>query len=214
MHDYLPEAIALSAVLEQMYFRFCFRKTKTFMESDSTQNEFISVILHVVDRVPARKGEESLQELLKAAQSDDGNNALNEDALTLWTETEKTLYSLKSVVDSLACDESIKAQMHLNLSPGPGTGPALDKGVYELLAFKQKGFRDDQDLNRRNELKNRVIELGEICLIAHNNLQQPHGKLSALEVHFRRLFSNIKYCVADMMNQLTDQVDLTNALYV
>jgi hypothetical protein len=28
-------------------------------------------------------------------------------------------------------------------------------------------------------------------------------------VHFRRLFSNIKYSVSDMMSQLTDQSDLT-----
>ena len=47
------------------------------------------------------------------------------------------------------------------------------------------------------------------CLLAHNNIQQPHGKYSALEVHFRRMFSNIKYIVADMMTQLTDQADLT-----
>jgi ATP-dependent RNA helicase DDX60 len=48
-----------------------------------------------------------------------------------------------------------------------------------------------------------------LCQIAHNNIQQPHGKYSALEVHFRRMFSNIKYSVADMMRQLTDQDDLT-----
>ena len=210
MHDYLPEAIALSSVLEQLYFRFCFKKTNAFMESDATQNEFISVILHVIDRVPVRPGDESLQELLRAVQSHDGNNILNEDSYTLWTETEATLFSVTSVIDSLDCDECVKAQMRLNLRPGTGIGPAIDKGVYELLVFKQKGFRDDQDLNRRNELKNRVVKLGEISLIAHNNLQQPHGKLSALKVHFRRLFSNIKYCVADMMNQLTDQVDVTD----
>ena len=64
-------------------------------------------------------------------------------------------------------------------------------------------------VERRNELKNRIVTLGHICQIAHNNLQQPHGKYDQLEVHFRRMFSNIKYSVADMMNQLTDQDDLT-----
>jgi hypothetical protein len=210
MHFYLPEAIALSSVLELLYFRFCFRKTKVFMDSEATQNEFISVLIHVVDRVEAKVGDESLQDMLKLVQSDDGSKAFKEDAYSLWTETEESLCSLKNVIDSLDCTESDKRHMSLALSPSSGIGPALDKGVYELLVFKQKGFRDDQDIKRRNELKNRVIKLGQISLIAHNNLQQPHGKLSALEPFFRRLFSNIKYCVADMMNQLTDQVDLTD----
>merc|ERR1712137_1337990 len=88
-------------------------------------------------------------------------------------------------------------------------GVALDKGVYEMIVMKQKGFREDQDMARRNQLKDRIVALGQLCLVVHNNIQQPHGKYSALEVHFRRLFSNIKYSVADMMNQLTDQEDVT-----
>eukprot|EP00984_Skeletonema_dohrnii_P008732 scaffold3263_cov121-Skeletonema_dohrnii-CCMP3373.AAC.1 len=78
-----------------------------------------------------------------------------------------------------------------------------------MIITKQKGFREDQSLERRNDLKRRIFKLGHICQVAHNNLQQPHGKFDALEVHFRRLFNNIKYSVADMMNQLTDQNDLT-----
>merc|ERR1711979_85247 len=107
-----------------------------------------------------------------------------------------------------------KNKMHLDPAPAeePNTsGPPLDKGVYEIIMQKQKGFREDQSVDRRNELKDRIVRLEQICLIAHNNLQQPHGKYSALEVHFRRLFSAIKYCVQDMMNQLTDQGDLTEA---
>ena len=88
-------------------------------------------------------------------------------------------------------------------------GAPLDKGVYEMIITKQKGFREDQSLERRNDIKTRIFKLGHICQIAHNNLQQPHGKYDALEVHFRRLFNNIKYIVADMMNQLTDQADLS-----
>ena len=42
MHDYMPEAIHLCAVLEQLYLRFSYQKSKTFKESDSTQNEFLS----------------------------------------------------------------------------------------------------------------------------------------------------------------------------
>ena len=64
-------------------------------------------------------------------------------------------------------------------------------------------------MDRRNEIKDRIVRLGEICLIAHNNLQQPHGKHVALELHFRRMFNNIKYSVADMMTQLSDQPDIT-----
>jgi len=111
----------------------------------------------------------------------------------------------------LDIDQEEKDKMNLAIPPGEeGTfGPPLDKGVYEMVIMKQKGFREDQSYERRNELKDRVVRLGQICLVAHNHLQQPHGKYDALEVHFRKLFKNIQYSVADMMNQLTNQDDFT-----
>ena len=212
MHEYLPEAIHLCAALEQMYIRFCYNKTKSFKESDATQNDFLSVLIHVVDRVPAKEGDESLQQLLRMVPGADPSRQLNEESLDMWLETEATLRAQKELIDGLDCSQEDKDRMHLVLPPGKDekdVGPPLDKGVYEMLVLKQKGFRDDQSLERRNELKDRIVRLGQICLIAHNNIQQPHGKYSALEVHFRRMFSNIKYSVADMMSQLTDQDDLT-----
>jgi ATP-dependent RNA helicase DDX60 len=142
----------------------------------------------------------SLQQALRVVHSSDGR-ALNDEAIEVWTETEKTLFGQKMLIDSLPCSEAIKNTMHLRIPPDESVGVSLDKGVYEMLVSKQKGFRDDQDMARRNELKDRIVRLGHI--------QQPHGGFAALEVHFRRLFSNIKYSVADMMKQLTDQYDLT-----
>lgn len=210
MNDYLPEAVHLRAILEQLYLRFCYQKTKAFMTSDSTQNDLLAVLLHVVDRVPAREGEESLQELLRVAPSPGKN--INEDALAMWLETEEMLMDQRDQINGLDIDDSEKAQLNLVVPPAThprDVGPPLDKGVYEMIIAKQKGFREDQSLDRRNDLKNRIFKLGHICQIAHNNLQQPHGIYDALEVHFRRLFNNIKYSVADMMSQLTDQSDLT-----
>ena len=208
MSDMLPEAIHLCAALEQLYFNFCYNKTNAFKASDSTQNDFLSVLLHIVDRVPVKEGEESLQEFLRI-ESGDSSKQLNEDAIVLWKETEEILRNQRKLIDSMDIPQSEKDQMHLALPPGDeGTlGPALDPGVYEMIILKQKGFREDQSTERRNELKNRIVKFGQICMIAHNNLQQPHGKYSALEVHFRRMFSNIKYSVSDMMTQLTDQPD-------
>lgn len=210
MHDYLPEAVNLCAVLEQMYLRFCYNKTKAYKESDSTQNEFLSVLLHVVDRVPAQEGEESLQDLLKLIPSPDGK--MNEDSRELWLETEKALRDLKIKIDGLDIPESEKAKMNLVIPPAEkedDVGPPLDRGVYQMLISKQKGFGDDQSYEKRNELKNRIVRLGQICQLVHNTIQQPHGHFSDLEVHFRRMFSNIKYSVADMMNQISNQDDLT-----
>ncbi|KAL7466405.1 hypothetical protein ACHAXS_006704 [Conticribra weissflogii] len=210
MRHMLPEAIHLCAILEQLFIRFCYNKTKQFKESDSTQNELLAVLLHVVDRVPAKDGEESLQELLRVTPSE--GKAVNEDALAIWLDTEKILREQRDIINNLDIDESEKAKMHLAIPPATedkDVGPRLDKGVYEMITTKQKGFHDDQSLDRRNELKNRIFKLGHICLIAHNNLQQPHGKYDQTEVHFRRLFNNIKYSVSDMMSQLTDQSDLT-----
>jgi ATP-dependent RNA helicase DDX60 len=211
LHDYLPEAIHLCAMLEQMYVRFCYNKTKTYKESDLAQNEFLSVLLHTVDRVPAKEGEESLQQLLRVVASDDGR-ALNEEAIAMWLETEKILQEQRDLIDGLDVPQAEKDKMHLVVPPGTNSkdvGTPIDKGVYEMLISKQKGFTDDQSLERRNELKDRVVRLGHICRIAHNTIQQPHGKYNALEVHFRRMFQNIKYSVSDMMSQITNQDDLT-----
>lgn len=210
MHEYMPIAINLCAVLEQMYLRFCYQKSKQFKESDSTQNEFLSVLIHVADRHSPPEGEESLQQLLRVEVTEDGKQ--NDEALALWLETEATLRNQKKIIDDLDIPEDQKQLMQLEMPPGAeegSFGPPLDKGVYEMLVSKQKGFREEQSTERRNELKNRVVTLGHICQMAHNNLQQPHGKYDQLEVHFRRMFSNIKYSVADMMNQLTNQDDLT-----
>jgi len=211
MNDYLPEAIHLCAVLEQLYFCFCYNKTKNFKESDGTQNDFLSVLLHVIDRVPAKEGEESFQQYLRLAPTEDSGKTLNEDLIEMWKETETSLHNQSVLIDSLNITDAEKNKMQLSVLPGDAgsVGPPLDKGVYEMIVLKQKGFHEEQSMERRNDLKRRVVRLGQICLIAHNNLQQPHGKYSALEVHFRRLFSNIKYSVADMMTQLTDQNDLT-----
>ena len=210
MQEMLPIAINLCAALEQLYLRFCYQKGKSFKERDSTQNDFLSVLVHVVDRHPVKEGEESLQQLLRIEASEDGK--LNEDAKEMWLETESTLRKQKEIIDSLDIPQSEKDKLQLEMPPAVeegGIGPGLDKGLYEMIISKQKGFHESQSTERRNELKNRIVHLGHICQIAHNNLQQPHGKYDQLEVHFRRMFSNIKYSVADMMNQLTDQEDLT-----
>jgi len=211
MHDMLREAIHLCAVLEQLYIRFCYNKTKSFKESDSTQNEFVSVLIHVIDRVPAKEGAESLQQMLRVTANEDKSKNINEEAVDLWMETESTLKAQKLLIDELDISEVEKDKMHLAIQPSAvdDGGPPLDKGVYEMILLKQKGFHESQSLEERNDLKQRIVKLGQICLIAHNNLQQPHGKYSALEVHFRRLFNNVKYSVTDMMTQLTDQEDLT-----
>jgi len=211
LHDNLALAVNLCPILDQLYLRFCYNKTKTFMQSDATQNDFLSVLLHVIDRVPAKEGDETLQQLLRVSPSEDGRS-LNEDGIGMWLETEKILSDQKKLIDSLDINEEDKSLMQLDMPPAETDGEIgvpLDKGVYEMIVAKQKGFREDQDTARRNEMKDRIVAIGQVCLVAHNNIQQPHGKYNELEVHFRRLFSNIKYSVADMMNQLMDQDDVT-----
>jgi len=210
MHEYLPIAVHLCAVLEQMYLRFCYQKSKQFKESDATQNEFLSILIHIADRCPPADGAESLQQLLRIEESEDGK--LNEEWKSSWYETEDTLRKQKLLIEGLDIPDEEKAKLNLELPPASeenSSGPPLYKGVYEMLVSKQKGFHESQSMERRNDLKNRIVRLGQICQIAHNNIQQPHGKFDQLEVMFRRMFSNIKYSVADMMEQLTDQDDLT-----
>jgi len=210
MHNYLPEAVHLVAVLEQMYIRFCYNKTKSYKESDAAQNEFLSVLLHVIDRVELPEGEESLQDILRVSSSD--GKQINEDARDMWIQTEKILCSQGQRIESLALDPNEEKLLCLALPVGDdpdALGPALDGGVYTMLVSKQKGFPKEMSSSRRNELKSRIVRVARICQIVHNNIQQPHGKFSALEVLFRKVFKNTKYSIADMMNQLTDQADLT-----
>merc|ERR1739838_858046 len=98
MKDLLPEAIHLCVVLEQLYIRFCYNKTKNFKESDATQNDFLSVLLHVIDRVPAKDGEETLQQFLRATPSEE-KPVINDEALVLWLETEKTLTEQRALIN-------------------------------------------------------------------------------------------------------------------
>jgi len=215
MFDYLAEGVHLGAVLELMYNRFCYNKTKSYKESDSTQNEFLSVLLHVIDRVPVKEGQESIQQVLRVVGAD--GRAVNDEARDLWLETEKLLKGQYDRINGIeGVEQAEKDKLHLAIPPSSGeddgydgTGFPFDGGVYEMVISKQKGFLDEQNTQRRNELKNRIVRLGTICQIVHNTIQQPHGKFNALEVHFRRMFSNVKYSVADMMNQLTDQEDIT-----
>ena len=212
LHDYLPESVFIGAVLEQMYIRFCYRKTKLYKESDATQNEFLSVLLHIIDRHPPLDGQESLQQLLRIAPSDDGK-ALHDEGKALWLETEKLLMEQTALIQGLDIHQNEKERLLLILPPATKEGdfgPPLDKGVYEMLVSKQKGFLEEHSTERRNDLKNRIVRLGHICRIVHNNIQQPHGNYSDLEVHFRRMFSNVKYSVHDMMSQLTDQTDVSD----
>lgn len=212
LHDYPSEAVYLCAILEQMYIRFCFNKTKAAKDSDAMQNEFLSVLIHVVDRAPCVDGEESLQQVLRISPRDDGR-ALSEDAIAMWSETERTLSDQTVLINSLEIDQSEKDILLIRPpanASGDGLGLPLDKGIYEMLVSKQKGFSPELSIERRNTLKNRIVRLGQICQIVHNTIHQPHGKYKDLEVHFRRMFSNIKYSVHDMMTQLTDQPDITD----
>jgi hypothetical protein len=111
LHDTLPEAIHLCAVLHQMYLRFCFKE-----KNDLTQHEFLSVLIHVVDRYPPKEGEESLQQMLGIASSEDGRS-LSDDAKALWFETENIIREQKALIDSLNIDQLEKDMMHLTPPP-------------------------------------------------------------------------------------------------
>ena len=141
MHEYAQTAVHLCAALEQLYLRFCYQKSKQFKESDSTQNEFLSVLIHVADRHAPAEGEESLQQLLRIESTEDGKQ--NEEALELWVETEETLRKQKAVIDGMDIPDDQKALLHLEIPPGAeegSIGPPLDKGVYEMMVYIYSHF--------------------------------------------------------------------------
>eukprot|EP00538_Stauroneis_constricta_P012852 CAMPEP_0119555370 /NCGR_PEP_ID=MMETSP1352-20130426/7612_1 /TAXON_ID=265584 /ORGANISM="Stauroneis constricta, Strain CCMP1120" /LENGTH=1273 /DNA_ID=CAMNT_0007602123 /DNA_START=127 /DNA_END=3948 /DNA_ORIENTATION=+ len=210
LHEFEGIAIHLCAVLEQMYLRFAYNKPITFRENISTQNNFLSILIHVIDRCPVKEGEKSLQELLHITSEED--SAVNDDAKAMWIETEVTLQKTKAKIEAMDIADADKEKMLLSLPPAAEEGeigPLFDSGVYEMLVSKQKGFSEDQPIMERNMLKSRIVKLGKVCQIAHNNIQQPHGQYAELEVLFRKMFKNIQYSVTDMMSQLTNQDDLT-----
>lgn len=188
MHDFLSEGVYLAAVLPQMYQRFCYNKTKNYRESDAAQNEFLAVLIHVVDRVPAKDGEESLQQLLRISHDDD-SKAVNDGAREVWIETEQIIRNQSKLIMGLDISHEEKEKLMISLPSSEEQdvlGTPLDKGVYEMLVSKQKGFSEDQSIERRNELKNRIVRLSNICRIVHNNIHQPHGEMREVETLFRK----------------------------
>merc|ERR1712087_918395 len=69
----------------------------------------LAVLLHVIDRVPAKEGEERLQGLLRVAPSE--GKTINEEALAMWLETEETLMDQRDRINNLDIDESEKGTL-------------------------------------------------------------------------------------------------------
>ena len=83
----------------------------------------------------------------------------------------------KDLINSVDIRQSAKDQLHLPLTSDESElGPPIDRGVYEMIIFKQKGFRDNQTGEQRNDPTNRILRLGQFYLLALNKLQQPHGR--------------------------------------
>jgi len=222
LRDSLPEVLAVVEALPMLYEIFIRDKKHRPSSKDgkikikeSSQNLFLSVLVHLIDRTPCLEGDTPLHKMLKCGDLEAGK-LVDEDSLETWTATENVLKSIRFKISSMTIPEEEKQRMQIGLPGGSGGGggdfgPSLDAGVYHMLSTNAVGFPKDMSVARRNELKERIFKFGQFCRVASNNIQQPtgsfHGDYTSLSVFFRKLFSATKYSVTDIMRQLTDQVD-------
>jgi hypothetical protein len=78
--------------------------TKSYQKSDLAQNEFLVVLPHVIDLVPAQEREVSLQQLLCISAPHDRSTPLSKDTITMWLETEAAFIKQQKLIEELSCN--------------------------------------------------------------------------------------------------------------
>ena len=206
-------AINIVACLPTLYKNFVENQRRS-PDNVVDQNAFMACIVHIVDREECRDGDVSLQLMLKAAVEEGSSKVVDVAAKALYEEIEDDLRAFHGKVLSLSSlnaeeKELLKLElMDESVADSENRlGPNLDSGVYEHILTKRKGFLDEVDVARRNELKERIVKVGEVLRRMNNNIQQPHGKYRELFKYSNKCFSAVRYCVMDIMSQLTNQKD-------
>ena len=212
---FLPETISLFGCLDLLHQVFVLDQKRNF-DNEGDQNAFMSCVLRIIDRVECKEGEQPLAQLLKADVATSAQ-LLDDASKELYIQLEARLCEFQGVIDGLDCsDEEERKKMIIPLNPldysegkegGSAYGPPLDSGVYKMFANKQKEFGPEVGPMRRNELKDRFFQVGEILRIVQNNLQQPHGEFKALSSYFNKCFTAVKYGVGDIAAQLANKPD-------
>ncbi|GMH65194.1 hypothetical protein TL16_g04139 [Triparma laevis f. inornata] len=211
--NFIAESVNIAYCLEILYQKFVNNNRRSH-KSEGDQNAFMACLLQIVDRVPCREGEVSLQRYLKVEVELGTGKLIDESSKELFVDMHADLCMCRDKVNAFSLPEGGEGEKERLILPHLGgnaeIGIGLDSGVYELLQTKRKEFPESVLTARRNELKNRVYKLGCILRCMNNNIQQPHGKYKELSEYTNKCFSAIGYSLKDMMNQLQDQDDLVN----
>ncbi|GMI25906.1 hypothetical protein TeGR_g10093 [Tetraparma gracilis] len=193
---HLPEATALVACLPALYRHFV-ANNKRSADNIGDQNAVGACLVQIADR-NEHLPDSGLPDLRSYLRADEVG-----PSQVIYEDIELALADHRAAISGWEdVDERTKGQLQLATDGG-----SLCSGIYDILASKRKGFADGVSFERRNELKVRLFRFGEIVRCVNNTIQQPHGKYRELHKYFNKLFSMVKYSLADMVQQLTDLDD-------
>jgi len=143
----LPQIIAVVEALPFLYDLFIKNKFHRPSAKDgkvkikeATQNLFLSILVHLIDRQPCREGETPLHVMLKCGELGAGKQ-VEEEAKDTWMATERILKETREKINAMDIPEAEKERMQIlfKSGDGEGLGPALDSGLYEMIAKSTVG---------------------------------------------------------------------------
>ena len=198
LRGYLAESVALHYALPELMAdfvkdRFNFKRADDDAASEAVQIEFLSVILHIVDRHPAPEGTTPLSEISWLTK--------NPDRVAKWAKWEKILTASQDRLNDLP--ESHASALRLPVPPGE----PIDAMVFEVAKDRRLPPASAITSLDRHNLKLRIWHLGNILLKAHNCLQLP-GQYHTLSPLLRKSYSRIKYILADDIKADVDERDI------
>lgn len=203
LRNYLPESIALACALPHFVSdfvkdRFNMKRAVDDSDSEAVQIEFMSVLLHIVDRTPCKEGDTPLHELSWLKKSP--------ERIAKWDKWENLVVAWHARCDQLPNRNDAEA---VKFPVAPGT--PLDAAVFIVVKERRLPAPSQISSLERHQLKLRIWNVGNILLKMHNCLQLP-GEYITLSPLLRKCFRRVMYILADDINANVDDEDISQTI--
>lgn len=203
LRNYLPESIALACALPHLISdfvkdRFNMKRAVDDSDSEAIQIEFMSVLLHIVDRTPCKDGSTPLNELSWLKKSP--------ERLAKWEKWENLIIGWQGRCEKLPNPNDAEA---VKFPVAPGT--PLDASVFIVAKDRRLPAPSQISSLERHQLKLRIWNVGNILLKMHNCLQLP-GEYITLSPLLRKCFRRVMYILSDDINANVDDEDISQTI--
>ncbi|KAJ8611292.1 hypothetical protein CTAYLR_004170 [Chrysophaeum taylorii] len=202
LRNYLPESVALANALPHFLADFVkdkynFKRADDDADSEAVQIEFMSVLLHIVDRAKCAENAVPLSELSWLKKSP--------DRVARWDKWEALIVEWQSKLDAL--NDADAAALKFAVPPGT----PLDASVFDVVKDRRLPPASQISSLDRHNLKLRIWNVGNILLKMHNSLQMP-GEYITLSPLLRKTFRRITYILSDDINANVDDEDIATTV--